>query len=454
MSYIFEEVTGAAGALSFKFNGQFALKNYNVEIVNGNRLKVVSTSNEMFSLLEADVSEVEINGMVYSDPNAAQIALTSLVYSAAEPVVLSKEQYMQLAAAAQSENRGPILPSTPVPTGGWLKGWYKPALSSLDSNPTDPTDYGTLYSNAGGKRVKYGYDTSLYYDGGAWTKIEVKMPTAEPSGLVEEDNTEAVAGGEVYEKAVLKSGLEITNVQNSKNLVNPQYVVNDMIVVTTGADARSPAYAGGVGIYKMPMAPGTVITISGYIYKSNLFWGYYNDADTVLAHSVVESDGIMTLTAPGGTTCFSMLFKHHSGTYAVPNVMIVEGPEAMPYEPWTPPVGYLGAIDGNKIAATTLIEDNIIPDPINDDNAVNLRKMKEYVAEHAGVGGGEAYDQSLNTTDNVEFATVTSGNLIVGSLTVDLLIVNLKTGAGAPPAGLISREAYLDTNDYVIKVKP
>jgi len=56
----------------------------------------------MFSLLEADVSEVEINGITYSNPSAAQLALKSLVYSNNKPVVLTKEQYLQLVASVGS----------------------------------------------------------------------------------------------------------------------------------------------------------------------------------------------------------------------------------------------------------------------------------------------------------------------------------------------------------------
>ncbi|MGD1319528.1 hypothetical protein [Chryseobacterium sp. 2R14A] len=171
MSHIFETVTGTEGALSFKFNGQFALKNYNVEIVNGNRLKVTSVNNEMFSLLEADVSEVEINGTIYSDPNAAQLALTSLVYSANEPVVLTKEQYMQLASAIQAADRGKIMPDTPVPSGGWQPGWYTAGLFE-NENP------GTIYPNQNNLKAKEGFITKFLYNGVTWDEVVYKIPKA------------------------------------------------------------------------------------------------------------------------------------------------------------------------------------------------------------------------------------------------------------------------------------
>lgn len=161
MSYIFESVTGTTGSLAFKFNGQFALKNYNVEIVNGNRLKVVSTSNEMFSLLEADVTEVEINGTVYSDPKAAQVALTSLVYSDSEPVILTKEQYIELASAVQSADNGQLFPNTTMPQDGWKIGWYTAAESS--ESP------GTNYPNQNNlKAIEYNINR-FYFNGTTWT---------------------------------------------------------------------------------------------------------------------------------------------------------------------------------------------------------------------------------------------------------------------------------------------
>ncbi|MFL9834994.1 glycoside hydrolase family protein [Chryseobacterium terrae] len=171
MSYIFETVTGSTGDLGFHFNGQFALKNYNVEIVNGNRLKVVSTQNENFSLLEAEISEVEINGMVYSDPSAAQIALTSLVHSSAEPIILMKEQYLQLAAAIQTSDRGKIMPDTPVPSGGWQPGWYTPGLFENE-------DPGTNYPNQNNLKAKKGFFTKFLFNGSNWDFIEYEFPQA------------------------------------------------------------------------------------------------------------------------------------------------------------------------------------------------------------------------------------------------------------------------------------
>lgn len=182
MSYIFETVTGNASALAFNFNGQVSIKNYDVEIVNGNRLKVVSTQNEMFSLLEADVSEVEINGTVYSDPLAAQFALKALVSSTNEPVVMTKEMYLQLSAAVQAVDRGKILPDTPVPSGGWLQGWYTPGLF-------ENAEPGTNYPHQNNLKAKKGFITKFLFNGTVWDSVAYEMPQATNSIIRFSDST-------------------------------------------------------------------------------------------------------------------------------------------------------------------------------------------------------------------------------------------------------------------------
>lgn len=57
-----------------------------------------------------------------------------------------------------------------------------------------------------------------------------------------------------------------------------------------------------------------------------------------------------------------------------------------------------------------------------------------------GGGGGEAYDQSLNTANNVQFASLETDALEVGG--------ELPTGTLAnPPSGLLSGDVWSDTTD-------
>ena len=66
------------------------------------------------------------------------------------------------------------------------------------------------YPNASNIVVKEGYYTLLRKDNGVWKlESEVKMPTLSLTGKVEEGNTEAVSGGEVYESTIQKDSTKI-----------------------------------------------------------------------------------------------------------------------------------------------------------------------------------------------------------------------------------------------------
>ena len=66
------------------------------------------------------------------------------------------------------------------------------------------------YTNASNIVVKEGYYTLLRKDNGVWKlESEVEMPTITPTGVVEEGNTEAVSGGEVYESTIQKDSTKI-----------------------------------------------------------------------------------------------------------------------------------------------------------------------------------------------------------------------------------------------------
>lgn len=76
----------------------------------------------------------------------------------------------------------------------------------------------------------------------------------------------------------------------------------------------------------------------------------------------------------------------------------------------------------------------------NSDNVVG-EWFKDYsLLGSSGGSGGTAYDQSLNTTDNVRFASIKADSIEVGG--------ELKTGTIAtPPTGLVKGDMWLDTTD-------
>ena len=84
----------------FEYNWILALKNF-VARVDGERLILHSASDMNFSILDALVSEVEIDGRVYDTPEAAQQALQRLTFNTNRPVLMTQRERELLEGALQ-----------------------------------------------------------------------------------------------------------------------------------------------------------------------------------------------------------------------------------------------------------------------------------------------------------------------------------------------------------------
>jgi hypothetical protein len=87
--YKVNPLTGELQEYVFEYNGMLALRNFTAR-VEDERLILHAADDVNFSILEALVSEVEINGVVYDNPTAAQEALTRLTFNQNRPVLLDK----------------------------------------------------------------------------------------------------------------------------------------------------------------------------------------------------------------------------------------------------------------------------------------------------------------------------------------------------------------------------
>ena len=87
--YKVNPLTGELQEYVFEYNGILALRNFTAR-VEDDRLILHAADDVNFSILEALVSEVEINGVVYDNPTAAQEALTRLTFNQNRPVLLDK----------------------------------------------------------------------------------------------------------------------------------------------------------------------------------------------------------------------------------------------------------------------------------------------------------------------------------------------------------------------------
>ncbi len=109
------KVNSVEGDLSeyvFDFGGVLALRNFTAE-TNGNRLIIKSAENANFTILEALVNEVEIDGVVYDSPAAAQEALQRLVFNPAVPVVITKEE-RELIQQFKNQKKKGLLNDAPI----------------------------------------------------------------------------------------------------------------------------------------------------------------------------------------------------------------------------------------------------------------------------------------------------------------------------------------------------
>lgn len=95
--------TGELQEYLFEYNGILALKNF-VARVDGERLILHSAEDMNFSILDALVSEVEINGVVYDNADAAQQALQRLTFNTNRPVIMTQRERELLLGALQSGN--------------------------------------------------------------------------------------------------------------------------------------------------------------------------------------------------------------------------------------------------------------------------------------------------------------------------------------------------------------
>ena len=99
-------LTGELQEYVFEYNGILALRNFTAK-VEDERLILHAADDVNFSILEALVSEVEINGVVYDNPTAAQEALTRLTFNQNRPVLLDKTlKNLILGAVQKVEGKG------------------------------------------------------------------------------------------------------------------------------------------------------------------------------------------------------------------------------------------------------------------------------------------------------------------------------------------------------------
>lgn len=199
------------------------------------------------------------------------------------------------------------------------------------------------------------------------------------------------------------------------NMFDPSAIIDDKYVnnmggVLSGIDWQM------ILIPVDGLATGSDVTF-GRIFATNpSYWAFYDanpieGAATILSTASWQTAGSATVQVPSGALFLGITIKRPADPVTVYDEgTINQGTDLLtPYQPFT----------GEAITA-----------------------IKGHPLSGSGGSGGEAYDQSLNTTDNVQFASV-----VTGELTAAVLIANLPEGAGTPPVGLGVNQAWIDTAD-------
>ena len=128
--------TGELQEYIFEYNGILALKNF-VARVDGERLILHSAEDMNFSILDALVSEVEINGVVYDNADAAQQALQRLTFNTNRPVIMTQRERELLLGALQSSNY--------VGTAADLKALIDTKVDKEDGKGLSANDFTNAY---------------------------------------------------------------------------------------------------------------------------------------------------------------------------------------------------------------------------------------------------------------------------------------------------------------------
>ncbi len=187
----------------------------------------------------------------------------------------------------------------------------------------------------------------------------------------------------------------------SPNLFNPALLKQDSLIRTS--DQAIIYVAGWQMSGFMAVTAGQDYTLYGLNISSSSTYTWRDASNAVIGtpgtgvNTWLTGDTI-TITAPAGAVTIAFNIKRPADPTSVyDNLMFIEGDSAVPYSAY----------------GTTI---NACPG--------------------YGGAGGVAYDQSLNTTDNVEFAGITTGGLKM----------NLPTGNGTEPAGLSIGDMWIDWN--------
>ncbi len=337
----------------------------------------------------------------------------------------------------------PLKPNTTYTVSGFFSGSSK-YMAMKDAlgvtvgsvtvlNPNTPKTFTTpateTFLNIYGKTPAEGdtWDDALILNEGSvalpyepYTEIitEINQKSLISKGLVSNNtvptpvNPQNAVNKEYFDlKAITSDDL---TVESSNNLAHPSYIIDGQYINNTGGITT----AAGWRMIAIPVGhlpDGQQITLGRFTINGGGYAAFRNATNNTLTEYLGAITGATkTVVKPTGATVLYTDIKRPAddGTnYAQLTVNL--GSSLLPYES---PLG-------------------------------TITKIKNYDVVGTG-GGGEAYDQSLNTTDDVEFNSINANNVIIGVMNIPL-----PEGAGSPPLGVDIGEWWFDTVENKVTIR-
>lgn len=203
---------------------------------------------------------------------------------------------------------------------------------------------------------------------GGWKKTIIPIPSG--MGAVEYGELRSVSGDEVARRVVLKSTVL------ANNLRDDSYVMDETVVASNGvAGTNSTNYALGKSIVKMPLPKNKRIIIDGLAANVNRYYGLLNESNEVIKSGNITSTpfviettneayrlnlGLKMIVGSLPDSSWDQYYLYRE------DVPLANNSESRIYE-----------VDGKELIAKQLGAGNSVPDPLFDENAVNLKTLKE-----------------------------------------------------------------------------
>lgn len=269
------------------------------------------------------------------------------------------------------------------------------------------SSHGTLFARElilGGEQIK------------SLNNIPFMAKTLSSDNKVPSPTTDDMAVNRSYlnSNALLKTDIT-TELQPTGNLFDPTGIIQNTLINTSGVLQTSSNWQ----TIKISIPSGTTQITIGRINsaRASLYGRFADNSDALIGTR-------LTYIPNGAATTFSVV----SGTAFL--YLTIKSPD----DPNTN--GYSQGTINTGSSLLTPYQ----PAFIEYVTAINSKLIKSS-------GGGESYDQSLNTTDNVEFESIVTPILIASTLVIESFSPDLPLwdGTGTPPVGLNIGDVYINS---------